>query len=204
MTSPGQPRRGISRRRLLSLLGMAWVAPAHAGPRLFSTVESASGTFTFELFPGRAPITVANYLRYVDLGLFASASIYRIVGPVNQRTNPNPISVLQWGRHDAPGAQTPLPPIAHEPTSLTGLRHTDGTVSMARLAPGTATSEIFVCVGDQPALDEGGGRNPDGRGFAAFGRITSGHDVISRIAAMAEEREFIEAPIPIVRISRTS
>lgn len=192
----------LSRRTTLAMLGTVWAAgPAWAGTCIFSKVETALGAFTFELFPDRAPITVRNYLAYVDGGFLTGASVYRVLGPPNQRTNPVPISVAQWGRHDPPGQRPPLPPIAHEPTSVTGLHHLDGTVSMARLAPGTASSEMFVCIGDQPELDEGGHRNSDGLGFAAFGRLTAGHETIRRLSALATADEFLDRPVPITQVT---
>jgi peptidyl-prolyl cis-trans isomerase A (cyclophilin A) len=98
-----------------------------------------------------------------------------------------------------------LPPIAHETTRQTGLRHLDGTVSMARAQPGTANSEFFVCVGDQPALDFGGGRQPDGQGFAAFGRVVEGMDVIApctRAARPTNTWRSRSASSPVRRVGR--
>jgi len=96
----------------------------------------------------------------------------------------------------------PRPPIAHETTRQTGLRHLDGTVSMARAQPGTANSEFFVCVGDQPALDFGGGRQPDGQGFAAFGRVVEGMDVIRAVHARGEADQYLAQPIRVLSVRR--
>jgi peptidyl-prolyl cis-trans isomerase A (cyclophilin A) len=96
----------------------------------------------------------------------------------------------------------PLPPIAHETTQQTGLRHLDGTVSMARAQPGTATAEFFVCIGAQPALDFGGGRNPDGQGFAAFGRVVEGMDVVRALHARGEADQYLARPIAIRSVRR--
>ena len=95
-----------------------------------------------------------------------------------------------------------LPAIVHETTRQTGLRHKDGTVSMARGAPGTATAEFFICIGDQPALDFGGGRNPDGQGFAAFGQVVQGMDVVRALHAKAGAEQWLKAPIAIGPVRR--
>ncbi len=135
------------------------------------------GVITLELRPDRAPITAANFLRYLDKGLWNGASFYRTVGPKNDH-NPAGITVIQGGldKDDAP-----LGLIAHETTKATGLLHTDGAISMARGAPGTAGADFFICLGANPALDYGGKRNPDGQGFAVFGRVIAGMDVVRAI-----------------------
>jgi peptidyl-prolyl cis-trans isomerase A (cyclophilin A) len=156
----------------------AWGPGARAAPvRVLMRTEA--GPILIELYPDAAPITAGNFLAYVDKGLLAGGAFYRSVGPANDH-NPARITVLQGGRDDAPGG---LPPIAHETTAATGLRHTDGVISMARDAPGSATSEFFISIGDNPALDFGGARNADGQGFAAFGRVISGMRVVRKIHA---------------------
>ena len=91
-----------------------------------------------------------------------------------------------------------LPPIPHETTQQTGLRHADGTLSMARNEPGTASSEFFICVGDQPELDFGGKRNPDGAGFAAFGKVLAGLDVVRKIHQSPAREQAHEPSIAII------
>jgi peptidyl-prolyl cis-trans isomerase A (cyclophilin A) len=140
-------------------------------------LQTPYGAILVELATDRAPITAANFLRYVDLGLFDRGSFYRVVRPDNDH-NPAAISVVQGGLYPD---DTPLPPIAHESTAQTGLRNRAGMLSMARDAPGTATSEFSISVTDNPALDFGGRRQPDGQGFAAFGRVVRGMDVVRRI-----------------------
>ncbi|WP_016743788.1 peptidylprolyl isomerase [Rhizorhabdus wittichii] len=146
-----------------------------------------------------APITATNFLAYVEAGLLDQTEFYRIVAPCNQVGRAVPIDVVQGGfREDI---KAPLPPIEHEPTCRTGLRHRDGTISMARFAPGTAAGAFFICVGDQPVLDHGGARNPDGEGFAAFGDVLHGMDVVRAIWACAEANAFIRRPVPILSAS---
>ncbi len=96
----------------------------------------------------------------------------------------------------------PFPPIRHESTRETGLRHFDGTVSMARSVPGSAASEFFICIGDQPELDFGGRRNPDGQGFAAFGRVTQGRDVVQALHDGGTVQQLLDKPIPIRNVRR--
>jgi len=106
------------------------------------------------------------------------------------------IGVIQGGllREDHPDM---LPPIPHETTRETGLKHLDGTISMARDAPGTASSEFFICVGDQPELDYGGRRNPDGQGFAAFGKVIRGMNVVCKIQHLPEKGQMLKEPVKI-------
>lgn len=145
------------------------------------TLETTAGDIDIAVETGRAPITAADFLRYVDAGLYEGGTFFRAVRPDNDRTSPH-VDVVQAGMtDDARG----LPPIAHETTRDTGLTHVDGTVAVARAAPGTGTAAtFFIVVGNQPALDYGGLRNPDGQGFAAFGRVIRGMDVVRRLHAM--------------------
>lgn len=162
-------------------------------------IETEAGTIRVELDPQRAPATVANFLRYVNEHFFDGTAFYRAVTPDNQPTNPIKIEVIQGGANDS--KQT-YPPIALERTSLTRIKHTDGTISMARNSPDTATSEFFICIGDQPALDEGGLRNPDGQGFAAFGHVVAGMDIVRRIQHAPVQGQMLTPPVVITRMSR--
>ncbi len=165
-------------RRLVPLLALAFAlaTPAVAAPvRVLMSTEL--GPITLELFPDRAPRTVANFLAYVDRGLWKGASFYRSVSPANDH-NPAAISVVQGGLDRDEG---PLPPVPHESTRETGLSHHRGMISMARGAPGTASDEFFIVTAESPALDYGGARNPDGQGFAVFGRVASGMTVVDAI-----------------------
>lgn len=165
-------------------------------------VRTDMGSFTLGIDVANAPISAANFLAYVDGGHLNS--IYRIVTLQNQPPETvHRIEVIQWGWRagDASQAQ-PFPPIPHEPTSSTGLSHVDGTLSMARRDPGSAGPGFFICIGDQPELDEGGGRNPDGAGFAAFGRVLAGHETIRNIFACAVDVEYLPTPIAITGAQR--
>ena len=94
-------------------------------------------------------------------------------------------------------------PIALERTTGTGLSHRDGTISMARFAPDSAVSDIFICIGDQPSLDFGGLRNPDGQGFAAFGQVTRGMDIVRAIQQSPHEEQRLTPPVVIQAIRIT-
>ena len=163
-------------------------------------LETDAGNITIEVYTKQAPVTAANFLRYVDEGLFSRATFYRVLRPDNQPKDSVKINVLQGGL--APVFNAALPPIKHESTQQTGLLHQDGTLSMVRQKPGTARSEFFVCLGDQPALNAGGTRNPDGKGFAAFGKVTEGMDVIRKIHQMETNGQLLLEPVKILSISR--
>jgi len=137
------------------------------------------GAIDFELYPDRAPVTVANFLRYVDGKRYDNTSFYRTVTSKNQPDRVVRIEVIQGGL-DSDSTKR-LPAIAHETNDKTGIKHLDGVISMARSTPGSASSEFFICINDQPELDFGGKRNPDGQGFAAFGKVVQGMDVVRRI-----------------------
>jgi len=143
-------------------------------------LETGLGTIRIELYPDAAPITVENFLRYVDGGHYDGGQFYRTVRLDNDNGSPK-IEVIQGGIGSDDVA--PFAPIPHEDTETTGLRHRDGVLSMARNGVGTASSEFFICLGDQPGLDKGQTRNRDGQGFAAFGKVVDGMDVVRRIHA---------------------
>lgn len=196
----------ISRRRLLALAAVLPLTAAAPGPVRVRMVTDL-GPIVIELYPDKAPITVANFLAYADQHLLDGGSFYRTVSPKNDN-NPAVISVIQGGlsRDDSP-----LPAIAHETTRATGVLHTDGVISMARGAPGSAGSEFFICLGDNPALDFGGARNKDGQGFAAFGKVVEGMDVVRAIhdaptVSKADDPymkgQIIEKPVKIQKLSR--
>jgi len=166
-------------------------------------IDTSRGKIEVEVYLDEAPITAANFLRYVDAESFDGGSFYRVVRLDNQPNNEVKIEVIQGGAPRRPRAER-LPAIEHETTETTGLRHLDGTISMARDAPGTASSEFFICINDQPELDFGGRRNPDGQGFAAFGRVVRGMEVVREIQALGGESQYLDQPVPIVSVRRVS
>ena len=163
-------------------------------------IETRYGQLIVELYPEQAPHTVANFLAYVEQGLYTDSSFFRIVNADNaaQPEDDNAkIQVIQGGL--PPEHPALLPPIAHETTAESGIKHLDGVISMARFAPGTADGSFFFCINDQPELDHGGKRYPDGLGFAAFGRLIRGRDVLEQIYTCAEPDEYLTQPVTILR-----
>ncbi len=173
-------------------------APAGGGATPHVVLETALGEIELRLDAARAPATARNFLRYVEAGRYDGGRFHRVVRTGNQPGARALIDVIQAGVAPAQEAND-FPPIALERTRDTGLRHRDGTLSMARAEPDTATSDFFVCVGDQPALDFGGARNPDGQGFAAFGRVVRGMEVVRRIHAAPAEGQALAPPVEIRR-----
>ncbi len=153
------------------------------------------GTIKVELYPKQAPITCANFLRYVREERYADASFYRTVTLDNQPGAVTNIEIIQAGLGFGEHAQR-LPPIEHEGTARTGLRHLDGTLSMTRNEQG-ASSEFFICIGDHPQLDEGGIRHGDGKGFAAFGRVIKGMEAVHMIHRMPNKNQMLYAPVKV-------
>jgi peptidyl-prolyl cis-trans isomerase A (cyclophilin A) len=185
-------------KTLACILFAAAIASAQSAVALI--IETEMGAIEVELAIGKAPATSANFLRYVDAGLYDHAIFHRTVTPGNQPDNAIKIEVIQAGL--APGVK-PLARIALERTSVTGVKHLDGTISMARAAaPDSADADFFLCVGDQPALDFGGKRNPDGQGFAAFGHVTKGMDIVRKIQTAPAEGQRLTPAVRILRIVR--
>ena len=162
---------------VLNLANFAYAKPINVN------LVTTAGEIRFELFPDKAPLTVANFLKYVEGGHFEGGSVYRVVRMDNQEQNTVKIEVIQGGLAGKEEAVS-FDPIVLERTSETGLKHRHGTLSMARSEPDSGTSEFFICINDQPSLDYGGKRNPDGQGFAAFGRVIDGMDNVLRIQEM--------------------
>lgn len=159
------------------------------------------GEIEMEIDTIRAPVTATNFLRYVDGGFFRDGSFYRVVRGDNQPNDSVRIEVIQGDRRRDTRGQG-FPAIDLERTSVTGITHVDGTVSMARAGVTTATSSFFICFGAQPSLDFGGKRNPDGQGFAAFGHVVRGLDVARRILAEPADGQTLRAPVAILDAHR--
>jgi peptidyl-prolyl cis-trans isomerase A (cyclophilin A) len=180
---------------------------AQTNPRV--RVQTELGDIVLELDAKRAPNTTANFLKYVDAGHYDGGTFHRTVKMDNQPESPVKIEVIQAGVA-ADKAKQGFPAILLERTSVTGILHKDGVVSMARGAPDSATSGWFITINDQPSLDFGGARNPDGQGFAAFGRVVAGMDVVRKIQAAPSstnmstntEAQRLTPPIKIVNVSR--
>lgn len=193
----------ISRRHLIVAAAALPLTAAGTAP-VKLTMVTELGPIVIEVYPDKAPITAGNFLAYADGHLLDNGVFYRTVTQKNDN-NPVTINVIQGG-----GTRKPLPPIAHETTATTGILHTDGVVSMARGEPGTAASDFFICVGDNPELDFGGKRTADGLGFAAFGRVVEGMDLVRTIHDSATNEagagytkgQMLTNPIIIQKLSR--
>jgi peptidyl-prolyl cis-trans isomerase A (cyclophilin A) len=166
------------------------------------------GSIEIELYTEAAPITAGNFLKLTDNGDLDGGSFYRVVTYENDRGAPK-IEVIQGGRGNAAAGE--IEAIDHENTDRTGILHTDGVISMARDGVGTATSEFFICIGDQPGLDYGQSRNADGQGFAAFGKVVSGMDVVRRIQGLPADAasyseytkgQILASPVVITSVRR--
>jgi peptidyl-prolyl cis-trans isomerase A (cyclophilin A) len=164
-------------------------------------IETELGNIEVELDAKHAPVTVSNFLRYVAAGHYTDGRFFRTVTLDNQPTNNIKIQVVQV--EASPAAQRKVfPAIPLERTRDTGLRHRDGTLSMARYGPDTATDSFSIVIGDQPEMDFGGKRQADGQGFAAFGQVVKGMDVVRKIQAAPAQGQQLRPAIRILRVTR--
>lgn len=207
-TPRGRSVQATTRRTIAAFLlplafgaaGLALAGPTPQGP-VRVVIETGMGAFELEVDAGRAPVTAGNFLRYLDGGHYDGGTFFRTVHAENQPNDSIRIAVIQGGRNPEAEAEA-FPAIALERTSETGLLHVDGAVSMGRTGPDTATDSFFICIGDQPSLDFGGMRNPDGQGFAAFGRVVAGMDAVRAIHAAPYEAQRLTPPVRIGRAYR--
>lgn len=159
-------------------------------------IISESGKFKIQMHEDRAPATCAYFAYLARSGFLDASSIFRIVGPANHRPDdPCPINVVQMGPVQA--LRGTRHRIKHENTKITGLTHSKWTVSAARFDRQQLYGNFFVCMRDEPSLDFGGARQPDGQGFAAFGEVVSGFETLEDIFRKAESNDFLREPIPI-------
>ena len=197
---PFRPGPVVTRVILAGVLALASrPLPAQTLPRVL--LRTGLGDITLEIDSIHAPVSAANFLRYVDGGFYGAGAFRRTVTPDNQPQSVVKIEVIQAGMDTTRRPQA-FGPIPLERTSVTGLLHKDGTLSMARGGPDSATDQFFICIGDQPELDFGGKRNADGQGFAAFGRVTSGMDVVRKIQRSPAEAQRLSPFIPILDARR--
>lgn len=179
--------------------------PAPPPATVLVNVDTGQGRIVIALEVGRAPITAGNFLRYVDQKRYDGATFFR----ASRAPGAVDYGLIQGGVQNDPAKV--LKPIPHEPTTKTGLKHTDGALSIGRNAPGTATSDFFICVGDAPYLDADPSAPGDNLGFAAFGHVVEGMDVVRKILALPTpgkannpvmKGQILDPPVPIVRMRR--
>ena len=190
-------------RQLIATIAAVLLTAQAAPPATMRVVLTTSeGPITLELEKERAPVTTANFLRYVDSKRLDGTTFYRAMrlGEAG--------GIIQGGVRDA---RLLYPPIAHEPTTKSGLKHLAGTISMARLAPGSARADFFILASDLPYFDANPSQPGDNAGFAAFGRVTDGMEVVNRILAAptdpdkgegAMKGQMIAVPVKILTARR--
>jgi peptidyl-prolyl cis-trans isomerase A (cyclophilin A) len=204
----GSRLKNIALKRLIfipALLALAAIAaPTQtqtSNTEVLVVLETDLGQIELALDATHAPLTTANFLHYVDRGFYDGGLFHRTVKLDNQPDNKIKIEVIQAGINPK-FAKEDGPPIPLERTNKTGLKHLDGVISMARDGPATATSDFFICIGDQPSLDFRGMRNPDGQGFAAFGRVVEGMDVVRKIQNSPSKEQSLAPPVKIRKAYR--
>ena len=210
----------MKRRDVLAALGGLAAAPALADAQILNlaptpivpgpgdvlvSLDTSLGAVVIALKARQAPLTTANFLQYVDKKLYDGASFWRSA----KSKSPVDYGLIEGGLQSDPNKV--LPPVAHEPTTQTGLRHVDGTVSLARRAPGTGDSDFFVCVGEAPYLDANPAAEGDNLGFAAFGQVIKGMEVVHKILNLPTpgkatnpvmEGQMLDPVVPIVTARR--
>ena len=194
--------KNINLFRTAILIGLAIMAgPVSCDrPATLAVIHTEMGEMTVEIYLDRAPLTAGNFLTHVERGDYSNSVFYRVVRMDNQPDSPVKIQVIQGGLYHDEVLDT-IRPISHESTRETGILHTDGVISMARNEPGSASTEFFICIGDQPSLDFGGRRNPDGQGFAAFGKVVRGMDVARAIQALPDDNQYLKEQVRIREIT---
>ncbi|HVK41385.1 MAG TPA: peptidylprolyl isomerase [Phenylobacterium sp.] len=202
--------QAIKRRTFLAAAAAAAASPALAQAPVSPVrvkLETAQGAIVLELYPDKAPITAGNFLRYVDGKRFDGATFYR----ASKVPNAPEFGLIQGGVQNDPAKV--LKPIAHEPTTKTGLSHTDGVISMGRTNPGTATSDFFIVLGDMTYMDADPRQPGDNLGFAAFGKVVEGMDVARKILAEPTSQtagvgvmkgEMLAKPVKIISARRAN
>lgn len=170
----------------------------------FVVIRTELGDIQVALYLKQAPVTCANFLEYVDRFGEAGGTFYRTVTPDNQPDKAVKIEVIQGGFNPENMDSSDIRPVPLERTNKTGLSHTNGTLSMARDDPDSGSTEFFICIGDQPELDFGGKRNPDGQGFAAFGRVIRGMDIVKKIQLSPADGQSLNPPVRIIKIKSGS
>lgn len=189
--------------RLLLMTGIAVTVGCSQKPsKNLIVIETQFGDIEAQLYPGKAPKTVAAILSYIDAGFYQRSSFYRILSEENQPMGSAPAELIQGGLWANKNRRDDLKGIPHEPTSVTGLKHINGALSLARQDTGTGSTEFFICIGDQPGFDFGGENNADKQGYAVFGQVVKGMDIVMKIYRRPEENQLFIPPVDIINIRR--
>ncbi len=184
---------------LLIVVVLAGSVSCNRDQKVGVSILTELGNIEIEVYPDRAPVTALNFLALVEKGIYTNAFFYRVVRMDNQPHSKIKIEVIQGGLFDD-NLVNQYAHVIHETTEVTGIKHTDGAISMARNEPGTASTEFFICIGAQPSLDFKGDRNPDGQGFAAFGKVTKGMDVIRSIQSLPDTGQYLQNHVIILEM----
>jgi peptidyl-prolyl cis-trans isomerase A (cyclophilin A) len=164
-------------------------------------IRTAKGNIEIELYPLQAPKTVAAFLSYIDSGYYKNSRFYRVLNEENQPSNAPKTELIQggiWRTNNTIAMQ--VQGVPHETTEQTKLLHTDGVISLARREPGTGRTEFFICIGKQPGLDYGGENVEDKQGYATFGKVIKGMDIVRKIYRQPENDQYFDPPIFIYNI----
>lgn len=191
----------------MSFMSSFSVAQITEAPTILVRIETPLGNIDLAIDTKRAPVTSANFLKYVDAGLYNGGRFHRATRPDNYTPTPpnRPAMELIQGGINLERRNDGFPAIPLERTSVTGIKHIAGVVSMARgNAADTATSDFFILLDDQPSLDHGGMRFDDGQGAAAFGRVVAGLDVVRKIQQQPVEKQALTPPVTILKIARVT
>ena len=166
-------------------------------------IDTKFGEIEIELFAKQAPKTVAAFLANIDSGFYSNASFYRVLNDQNQPSNAPKTELIQGGVwRNKQYRNKVFSSIPHETTKQTGLHHITGTVSMARRETGTASTEFFICIDDEPGLDYGGENIDDRQGYAAFGKVVKGMNVVKMIYHENEDNQYFDPPVDIYSIKK--
>lgn len=183
------------------LLFAACNEPVYEQPHV--VIETKLGNIELELESKKAPRTVAAFLNSIDSGRYKNTYFYRVLNVPNQPSDAFKAELIQGGLwRNKRQISTSSPRIPHEGTNVTGIKHEVGTISMARLEPGSAGTEFFICITPQPGFDFGGKNNEDGQGYAAFGHVVKGMDVVLKIYNEPDTDQIFDPPVHIFNIKR--
>lgn len=166
-------------------------------------IQTEKGNIEIELYPLQAPKTVAAFLSYIDSGYYTKTSFYRVLNNENQASNAFKTELIQGGMWRTKNRQAmTIPGVPHETTEQTKILHTDGVISLARNEPGSGTTEFFICIGKQPGLDYGGENVEDRQGYATFGKVVKGMEIVRKISRQNENDQYFDPPVAIYAIKR--
>lgn len=194
-------------KQIALLVILSWCCVACKSKKVYENphvvIETSFGDIELELYDKKAPKTAGAFLAYVDSGFYDNSNFYRVLNITNQPSDAPKTELIQGGLWKTNNDKArSLKGTPHETTQQTGILHKEGVISMARNEPGSATTEFFICMTDEPGLDYGGANMTDKLGFAAFGRVVKGMDVAKTIYKQSDVNQQFKTPIVIFKIVR--